>query len=406
MTRRLYLDDPYVTSFEARIAASRETEHGPALVFEETYFYPESGGQPDDRGTIGDATVVRVLEDSDGTILHVVDRLPDGPEVHCVIDAARRRDHMQQHAGQHILSAAFVQAAGAQTLSFHLGANSSTIDLDKPVREEDVARAESLANGVIRRAAPIGATLTTPERAGEMGLRKPPPEPAFGEALRLVEVEGFDRQACCGTHPASAAEIGLVVVRGVERVKKATRVEFLCGDRALRDYHESTSRIRRLARLLSAREDELVDTAERFVEERKANAKELAKLRSAALASEVESWMDSAETVEGVSVLVRRAVALPPAELRVAARALVERDGRIVLLGSEDDGRAHLVFARSEDVDADMGALLRSAAAKVDGKGGGAPEIAQGGGPQTEGLQEALDAARASLKAERKSEDA
>ncbi len=357
-------------------------------MFAGTYFYPESGGQPCDLGAIEDVPVSRILETPDHTVLHFVERFPAGDRVRCRIDGKRRRDHMQQHSGQHILSAAFLKEAGASTTSFHLGAATSTIDLDKsPLTQEQIGRAEEAANDAVRRALPIRSHFVAPEEAGSFDLRKPAPE---AETLRIVEVEGFDQQACCGTHPRSTAEAGPIVVRGWERLKGGTRVEFLCGDRALFDYRATVSRIRSLASILSSAEADLAPTAERLQEERKAMGKELERLRRELLLFRVEDWMrDSADG----KLLVRVVPDLGPAELRAAATALTEKPGRIVLLGSVEGGRAHLVFGCSEGVDSDMGALLKASAPEVDGRGGGSRRIAQGGGPRTEGLTAALEKA-------------
>jgi alanyl-tRNA synthetase len=387
-TERLYLRDPYTTEFEASILERLETEEGSALVFPRTYFYPESGGQPYDLGSIDDIPVTRVIETPEHQVLHFVERFPESDRVLCRIDRRRRRDHMQQHSGQHILSAAFVKEAGANTTSFHLGAASSTIDLDKSsLTEERIARAEEAANDAVRKALPIRSHFVAPSEAQAFDLRKPAPD---AETLRIVEVEGFDNQACCGTHPRSTAEVGPIVVRGAERFKQGTRVEFLCGDRALADYRTTVSRIRSLASVLSSAEAELVPTAERREEERKAMGKELDRIRRELLLFQVEDWMS--DSADG-KLLVKVVPDVGPAELRSAATALTGKPGRVVLLGSIEGGRAHLVFGCSESVEADMGALLKSAAPLVEGRGGGSTRMAQGGGPRTEGLPAALEKA-------------
>jgi alanyl-tRNA synthetase len=389
VTERLYLQDPYRTEFEAEIVERRRTSDGPAVVFERTYFYPESGGQPYDLGTIGGVPVKGVFE-ADGVILHLVERFPHPDRVHCRIDWDRRRDHMQQHSGQHILSAAFVREAGAQTTSFHLGSSISTIDLDKAdLSEEDVARAERSSNEAVRRALPIASRFVAGKGALSLDLRK---APAAEESLRIVEVEGFDRQACCGTHPRSTAEVGPIVARSFERFRGGTRVEFLCGERVLRDYRTTVSRIRSLASVLSSSEAELVSTAEKREEDRRLMGKEIERLRSEILPHRVESWMSEA-TGLGPNRLLAKVLDASPSELRAAATELTKKPGRIVLLGSLSEGRAHLVFAASESMPADMGALLKACLGEVEGRGGGSARIAQGGGPRTEGLKAALDRA-------------
>jgi alanyl-tRNA synthetase len=390
VTERLYLRDPYCTEFEANVIERRETDDGLALVLAETYFYPESGGQPYDLGFIDDIPVTRVLEAEAESVLHFVERMPENARVRCRIDWKRRRDHMQQHSGQHILSAAFVREASANTVSFHLGAATSTIDLDKtPLSPADVERAEAAANEAVRRGLSIQSRFVSSTDSKDLDLRKPPPD---AETLRIVDVEGFDQQACCGTHPRSTAEVGPIVVRGLEKFKQGTRVEFLCGERALTDYRTSVARIRSLASVLSSAEADLVATAKKLQDERKSMGKELSRLRSEVLLSRAEEWIGEGK------LLVKVVEDAGPSELRLVAAALTEtKPHRIVLLGAVADSRAHLVFACSESVDADMGALLKRSLPAVDGKGGGSRRIAQGGGSRVEGLSEALDLAAAAL---------
>jgi alanyl-tRNA synthetase len=391
VTERLYLRDPYQTEFDADVVEIRETDEGPALVLDRTCFYPESGGQPFDLGTIDGVPVTKVLEaEGEGeVVLHFVEKPPARKRVHGRVDWRRRLDHMQQHSGQHILSAAFVKEAGAHTLSFHLGAQSSTIDLDKaPLSEADVARAEAAANDAVRRALSVRSRFVSAAEAASLDLRKPPPE---AESVRIVEVEGLDHQACCGTHPHTSAEVGPILVRGLEKLKGGTRVEFVCGDRALADYRTTIARIRALASVVSASEADLVATAEKREEERKAMGKELSRLRSEVLLLGVEAWMGDAKR------LVKVVENVGPGELRAAASKLTEKPDRIVLLGSVADSRAHLVFACSESVDADMGALLKKSLPAVEGKGGGSRRVAQGGGPRVEGLKESLEIAAEAL---------
>lgn len=215
---RPYLSDPYTTRFQARIVGRRETADGPAVLLDQTYFYPEGGGQPFDLGSIDGIPVRKVVEEGEA-VLHVLERLPERDEVSCVVDAERRRDHMQQHSGQHILSAAFIREAGAATVSFHLGSGTSTIDLDRMVGPEEIARAEREANRAVERALPIKSYFVGEEAAPGLELRK---SPQVEGVLRIVEVEGFDRQACCGTHPRNSSEVGPILVRGTERVRGAS----------------------------------------------------------------------------------------------------------------------------------------------------------------------------------------
>lgn len=400
MKDRLYFDDPYRTSFASQVVERLETPDGPAVVLTATYFYPESGGQPCDLGAVDGIPILKIYEDG-GRVVHVLERLPSSDRVSCQIDGDRRRDHMQQHTGQHILSAAFMKVAGAQTRSFHLGGGTSTIDLDESdLTPGAVEAAEDLANRVVRESAPVRSYFVTPEQAQKLELRKTPEAEGI---LRIVEVEGIDRQACCGTHPKSAAEVGPILVRGLERFKGGTRVEFVCGERALRDYRVTVLRIRSLARVLNSPEETLVEAAARLVEDKKQLSKTLQASRERLLLQEAAGWEEEASEGRSWKVVAREVADVTAGELRRVALALTETPSRIVLLGARDPDRAHLIFARSDDVEVDAAALLEGALTALDGRGGGSARIAQGGGPRVEGLAKALEAAREKLLSSRSS---
>lgn len=395
MTKRLYLSDPYIDQFEGQIVDRLETPDGLAVTLKETFFYPDSGGQPHDLGTIDGIPVTRVIERGDA-VLHFLDRFPEKDDVHCRIDFNRRRDHMQQHTGQHLLSAAFLQKAQAQTVSFHLGTSSSTIDLDRsPIPQEIVAAVERKANRAVRRAHKIRSYFIKAEEAQKLKLRKAPEVEGI---LRIVEIEGVDRQACCGTHPETAAEVGPILVRTMERFKGGTRVEFVCGDRALRDHKTSVERIRSLAGILSCPEEALVETATKLSMEKKALVKQVLSLREELLHKRAASWVAEAATMSNVNVVVRHVEDVSPGELRLLTIFLTKEPSCVALLGAHAENRAHLVFGRSADTpDLDMAELLAKALPTVKGNGGGSPHIAQGGGPELDGLAQALEIAKREL---------
>src|SRR5688572_4246877 len=211
MTERLYDQDPYLKEFTAAVV--RRTDRG--VILDRTAFFPTGGGQPCDFGTLNGHDVTDVVDEG-GSILHVVAGDVDG-EVRGAIDWERRRDHMQQHHGQHLLSEAFIRVAGAATSSFHMGEDESTIDLDKAVGPIDVERAEALANMVVVENRAVRVDFHSPEEAKALPLRKPPP--AGETRIRVIQAGDFDTQACCGTHPRSTAEVGVIQVTGVEKGK-------------------------------------------------------------------------------------------------------------------------------------------------------------------------------------------
>ena len=395
MTKRLYHTDAYATQFEGIIVDRLDTPDGPAVALKETFFYPDSGGQPHDLGTIDGIPITRVIEKGE-VVLHFLERFPEKDRVECRIDFNRRHDHMQQHAGQHILSAAFLERARAQTRSFHLGASRSTIDLDRAsIAPEVIADVERKANQAVRNGHSVRSYFVKSEEAERLELRK---EPNVEGILRIVDIEDFDRQACCGTHPQTTAEVGPIVIRAMERFKGGTRVEFVCGDRALRDHKTTVERIRSLARVLSCPEEDLVETAAKLIEEKKERVRQIQSLREELLHNRAKSWLAEAEQLADLRVVVREVEDVNPGELRLLTIFLTKDPSRVALLGARAQGRAHLVFGCSANIpDMDMAALLRMVVPSVNGNGGGSPHMAQGGGSLLSGLAEALETAKQEL---------
>jgi alanyl-tRNA synthetase len=390
MTERLYRDDPDLLEFEARVTSRRTHEGRPAVILDRTAFYPEGGGQPWDLGSLGSVPVVAVIE-KDGDVLHVVGGPIDAETVTGRVDAARRRDHREQHHGQHLLSRAFETTAGARTVSFHLGAESVSIDLDREVSQEQILEAERVANEAVWSALPVRTFELSAAEARARGV-EPPAE--AGDRVRLVEAVGFDLQACGGTHPRSTAEVGLVLVLGRERYKGASRLSFACGHRALDACRERIAVTDRLGALWSAPLPRLVASAERTLADLKAAQKRIAELRSQALEAEA---LRLAAADGGSPVVVATYEGWTPDDLRVLAQRLAAGRRCVALLASRAE-RVHLVFAQSDGLPNDVPALLREAAARIGGKGGGKGNLAQGSGDRFEVLEAALAEAAARVR--------
>lgn len=386
----LYRDDPYLLEFEARVTARLTHEGQPALVLDRTAFYAESGGQPWDTGTLGEARVLKVIE-HDGQVVHVVDRQPATESLRGRVDAQRRRDHMQQHHGQHLLSRAFVDTAGAPTIGFHLGAEESSIDLDRLVTDAQVQAAEARANEVVAQARPVSVTNVSRVDAAALGVRAP--EEA-GDSVRIVDAEGFDRQACSGTHPARTSEVGVVLVIGQERYKGGTRVRFVCGDRALAAVHARVTVLDRLVQTLSAPWADLPAQAALAVEERSRLVKQVLKFRESALEGEAHRVL--AAHAEEPAIVHAVYDGRDASDLLVLAGHIVKLRAAIALLAGRSE-KVQLVFARSAGLAHDMNALLKSVLARNGGRGGGRPEMAQGGCDRIDGLEDLLEQIAADL---------
>jgi alanyl-tRNA synthetase len=391
VTELLYRDDPYLLEFDARVVARRTRDGRPAVVLDRTAFYAESGGQPWDTGRLDGVTVVAVLHDKDD-VLHVLDGELVGERVHGRVDEARRRDHMQQHHGQHLLSRAVVDVAGAATTSFHLGETISTIDVAGDLSADAVRAAERRANEIVRRSRPVAVRTLSRAEAVAAGVTVPA---EAGDSVRVVEAEGFDRQACGGTHPRNTSEVGVVVVAGHERYKGGTRIRFVCGDRALDAFHRRQAIVDEASALLSAAPEAVPDAIRRLREASAEAAKRADSLLERALAGDAARLAGGADD-SGVASAALDGYA--PAELRALAGQVVASRSLVALLGSRHEGRAHLVFARSPGRSEDLGALLKDALAILGGRGGGRGDVVQGGGEKAERLEDALAAAAAALR--------
>ena len=382
MTERLYYLDPYLKEFTARVV--KTTERG--VILDRTAFYPTGGGQPCDLGTLNGIDVTDVIEDG-REVVHAVASPVEG-EVRGVIDWDRRRDHMQQHHGQHLLSEAFVRVSKAQTSSFHLGKQGCSIDLDQDIAPVDLERAETLANMVIYENRPVQVSFFGHDEAKNLPMRKPPPDE---ERIRMVTVNDFDCQACCGTHPRTTGEVGVICVTGAERSKGSTRVHFVCGYRALNEARENARVIKSLGLKLSSGRDELEKALDRvqadFAETRRqlnAADKKLAELLGRELAARGKVVV---EVFEGKTIDYLRAV----------ATALVSQPGKVAILGGTGETSA-VVVARSQDLSLDLRPLFKDILAPIQGKGGGSAHFVQGGGPGKD-VRAALKAAEEKILA-------
>jgi alanyl-tRNA synthetase len=387
MSDRIYYTDPYSTRFDATIVAIESAPDGRrAILLDRTAFYPTSGGQPFDTGTIASTRVVDVVDTDDGRILHVVDgaspegSLRSGGAVEGQIDWPRRFDHMQQHTGQHVLSAAFDRLLKVRTVSFHLGAASSTIDLDREVSGEEIAAAESEANRIVWEDRPVTIRFANADEAAALPLRK---EPTREGVLRLIEVEDFDVSACGGTHVHRTGAIGIIVVASSERFRGGSRVEFLCGGRALAGYRALRSSVTNSVRLLSVLPGELPAAIERIQNDAKDLRRELKDLQARLASYEAASLAAAAEPVGPARATVKALDGWDANGLKLIASTIVETPGHVAILLSAP-APSSLVVARSRDLTLDSAALLKQMTGKFGGKGGGRPEMAQGGGLQGE----------------------
>ena len=408
MTERLYYRDSYLKEFEARVVSAERAAGGEAsverwnVVLDRTAFYPTSGGQPHDLGTLGGARVVEVIEREDGNIVHVTeghvtDRRVGEGTVHGAIDWARRFDHMQQHTGQHLLSAAFIELYQLPTVSFHLGRDVCTIDLEAAaLSAEQLEAAERRVNAIVFEDRPVTIRFASAEELARDGARK---EVRREGTLRAIAIEGFDLQACGGTHVARTGEIGTILLRRAEKAKKNWRVEFVCGERARAAARRDRELLVESARQLGCGPAELPGMVARAIEERQASYRSRQRLLEELVSVEALTMLAFRSTQEREGRMRTLARVFEDADadyLRMLASKLIAEPGVRVLFASRAGGQ--LVFAQTPGLPGDLGAVLREIVASAGGKGGGTKDFAQGSVPSGRGMDALIENAREKLK--------
>ena len=395
MTERLYYDNAYLTQFDALVLECRPNGEKFDVMLDRSAFYPTSGGQPFDTGKLGNADVIDVNV-TDGEVWHTVTApLAVGESVHGSIDWARRFDHMQQHAADHMIAGALHRLMGGVTIGLHVSDEISTIDVAMPegvtrISDEEIRMIERDVNDHIQRDVPIRCWFPSEEELEVLPLRK---KPTVSEHIRIVAIGDDEMVACGGTHPATAGQLGLVKIISVAPARGKMRVAFLAGQRALNDYFKCHEASHSAAELFSTGVENLCASVSAMQEKLRNAESELTRLRRDQLLSQVQGFIDSAEILPNGAKLVARFVEADAILLRDLASKLIEHTGVIALLGVQNGDQAIYVFGRSVDVDVNMGTLLRDSARPLGGKGGGKPDFAQGGG-----CAEILEAACRMLK--------
>ncbi|MCX6561449.1 MAG: alanyl-tRNA editing protein [Candidatus Aminicenantes bacterium] len=395
-TERLYFEDSGQIEFEAAVLERRAVEGLPSVVLDRTCFYPESGGQPWDLGRLGGVRVVRVIEE-EGAILHVLEKEAPGESLRGEVDWLRRFDHMQQHSGQHILSQAFLETAGGETRSFHLGPEVSTLEIGlADASDETIDRVERRANEVVFEDREVRTFFVPAERIGEIPLRRPP---KVEGTIRVVEVAGFDFSACGGTHVRRTGEIGLIKIIGAEKIRGNLRFTFVCGGRALTEFQVRTRVVRDLVGRFNVPPAELPGQVEKLAGEAKSMKKSLRALEAAAAERE---GAELAASAGGDAILIRIFDDRGPEAVRALALSFVRGGGRAALFAARSPERLQIVLARAESLAFDLRTLVGLVAPLVAGKGGGGASLVEiAGQPQADAaaaLERAAEAIRSAAK--------
>jgi alanyl-tRNA synthetase len=403
MTDRLYYHDSFLYNFDAEVRSTVETPR-PALILDRTAFYPTSGGQIHDTGWLVSNDerlhVTEVSEAEDGRVVHYLDaplkNAQPGMRVRGEIDATRRRDHMQQHSAQHVLSAAFVRLFNMPTVSFRMADDYCSIDLDAPsLNKEQVESAERAANEIMIENRRVDVRYVTRNEAENLGLRKLPP--VERDQLRLIDIRDWDLTACGGTHVSSTGQIGGILLRKTEKVRQGYRVEFVAGQRAVSTARRDFSTLTETAALFSSGIYDVPQQARKSLDEIKLLGKQREQSQEELAAAQATSLLAETPENRGRKLVVRTFSDRDLNFLKLLAQKLTRQSSPVIALLATESPQPALVFAQSAGQPHDMGALLKETMAKLGGRGGGSKDLAQGGVAKSDGLAAALSAAAQTL---------
>jgi alanyl-tRNA synthetase len=409
MTTRLYYHDSFLYDFDAEVRDVLDSPR-PALVLDRTAFYPTSGGQVFDTGWItsnADAKfrVTEVADMEDGKVVHYLDAplhnsqkevLKPGTRVHGQIDATRRRDHMQQHSGQHVLSAAFIRLYNMPTVSFHMADDYCSIDLDTPtLTKEQIESAERLANEIILENRTVDIRFVTRDEAGKLGLRKLPPTER--DELRIIDIRDFDLSACGGTHVSQTGQIASILLRKTERVRQGWRAEFVAGQRAVSTARRDFTTLTETAALFSAPIYDVPQQARKSLDEIRSLRKQREQSQEELAAAQAAALLAETPEANGRKVVVRLLADRELNFVKLLAQKLTRLSPSAIALLATTSSPPSIVFAQSAGQPFDMGALMKETMAKLGGRGGGSKDMAQGGIPYAAGIDATLNAIAATL---------
>jgi len=397
MTKKLFYKDQYIKEFTANVVEVKEQEGNILVLLDKTAFFPGGGGQSSDTGLIDGVKVIDMIEEGEN-IYHVVETKPKNSEnIVCKIDWENRLDGMQQHLGQHVLSGCFFSIFNANTAGIHLGKDISYVDIVGFIQEEQITLAQKTANKVIGENHKVTFLITNRKEAKTMGLRR---ELATSdETISVVKIEGLDINACCGVHPSSTLELQMIKIKGVEKHKGNTRVFFLAGNRAVEEFLNRDNILDELCKGLSTGADEAVKSLASLKNNFNEVREENKKIKIALAEFETKDLVDKGEKIGDIILINKIYEGENMKFLNRLAEKLVLEDNVVILFATKDSEKANLLFCCSKNLkNINMGNLLKDSISLIDGKGGGSPLLAQGGGKNMANLQNAMDYASRILK--------
>ena len=395
--KKLFYIDPYIKEFTAEILEIKEIDNKFHVVLDQTAFFPGGGGQCGDLGFIENHKVIDVYE-ADGTIYHVVETKPIKiHKVKCSIDWDRRFDGMQQHLGQHVLSGCFYKLFNANTFAIHLGTEISTVDIEGTLTEEQVREAEKYANEVISDGLTVEFLIPTKKELKSLTLRRALPNTK--EDISVVKIGDLDINACCGVHPRNTRDLRMIKIKKYEKHKQGTRIEFLSGNRAVADSLKKDNFANIICKYLNCNEDEVINGIKNLNTSLKDALDENKKIKNQLATYEIKELINEADTIDNMKVLKKIYTDETVKYVNTVISKVVENDNMVTLMAVVSGDKVNLIFACSKNLkNVKVNEILKDAITLIDGRGGGSPFLAQGGGKNNGNLENALNYAFNKLK--------
>ena len=387
---KLFYIDSYIKNFTAEIEEVKEVDDKFHVLLNKTAFFPGGGGQYCDLGIIDNINVLDVYEEND-KIYHVLEKKPNRiHKVKCEIDWDRREYGMQHHFGQHIISACFNNEYKAKTVGFHLGKDFSTVDIEGFFKEEDILKIEKMCNEIIRENITVEFLNITKKEAKKLKIKEDLSK--LGDNIRVVKIDDIDMNLCCGVHMKNTLDLRVIKIKKFEKYKKATRIEFLCGTKAIEEMLKRENYLNKICKLLSSNEEDAYKSIENLNNKLNEVNKENRRLEEIISNYEVKEMIESAEKINNMNVIVKVYENKTMNYMNKIANKIIEKENNIGLFALKNDDRLNLLFACSKNLEKmDMNILLKDSIKLIDGKGGGSKVLAQGGGKNNSNLDSLFD---------------
>ena len=394
---KLFYIDSYIKNFTAEIEEIKEVDDKFHVLLNKTAFFSGGGGQYCDLGTIDNINVLDVYEEND-KIYHVLEKKPNRiHKVKCEIDWDRREYGMQHHFGQHIISACFNNEYKAKTVGFHLGKDFSTVDIEGLFKEEDILKIEKMCNEIIRENITVEFLNITKKEAKKLKIKEDLSK--LGDNIRIVKIDDIDMNLCRGVHMKNTLDLRVIKIKKFEKYKKATRIEFLCGTKAIEEMLKRENYLNKICKLLSSNEEDAYKSIERLNNKLNEVNKENRRLEEIISNYEVKEMIESAEKINNMNVIVKVYENKTMNYMNKIANKIIEKENNIGLFALKNDDKLNLLFACSKNLEKmDMNILLKDSIKLIDGKGGGSKVLAQGGGKNNSNLDSLFDYVKIKIK--------